>query len=167
MQKSLAVKSQELHAKNEAANAKLKQMVKDQQEAEKKKVQSQEIQQQLAEQTVHIEQKRTEVMADLDQVEPAVIDAQTGKSQGLLSELKDNEWVWLLTSFPSAVKSIKKQHLVEVRSMANPPATVKMALESVCLLLHENASEWRSIRSVIMRENFITTIVNFSGVNLT
>lgn len=44
LQKSLALKSQELHAKNEAANAKLKQMVKDQQEAEKKKVQSQEIQ---------------------------------------------------------------------------------------------------------------------------
>ncbi|XP_071563492.1 dynein heavy chain, cytoplasmic-like [Temnothorax nylanderi] len=39
------IKSQELQAKNEAANAKLKQMVKDQQEAEKKKVQSQEIQQ--------------------------------------------------------------------------------------------------------------------------
>ncbi|GJQ72159.1 hypothetical protein Trydic_g3253 [Trypoxylus dichotomus] len=36
MQKSLAVKSQELQVKNETANAKLKQMVKDQQEAEKK-----------------------------------------------------------------------------------------------------------------------------------
>lgn len=70
---------QELQAKNEAANAKLKQMVKDQQEAEKKKVQSQEIQQQLAEQTVHIEQKRQEVMVDLALVEPAVIDAQTGE----------------------------------------------------------------------------------------
>lgn len=55
-------------------------MVKDQQEAEKKKVQSQEIQQQLAKQIVHIEQKRTEVMADLALVEPAVIDAQTGKN---------------------------------------------------------------------------------------
>lgn len=54
-------------------------MLKDQQEAEKKKVQSQEIQQQLAEQTVHIEHKRQEVMADLAQVEPAVIDAQNGK----------------------------------------------------------------------------------------
>ncbi|XP_066142886.1 dynein heavy chain, cytoplasmic isoform X6 [Euwallacea fornicatus] len=136
MQKSLAVKSQELHAKNEAANAKLKQMVKDQQEAEKKKVQSQEIQQQLAEQTVHIEQKRTEVVADLAQVEPAVIDAQT------------------------AVKSIKKQQLVEIRSMANPPAIVKLALESICLLLGENASDWKSIRAVIMRDNFINTVVN-------
>lgn len=78
MQKSLAVKSQELQAKNEAANAKLKQMFKDQQEAEKKKVQSQEIQQQLVEQTVKIEMKRKDVMADLDLVEPAVIDAQAG-----------------------------------------------------------------------------------------
>lgn len=79
MQKSLAVKSQELLQKNDAANAKLKQMFKDQQEAEKKKVQSQEIQLQLAEQTVKIEEKRKDVMADLAQVEPAVIDAQQGK----------------------------------------------------------------------------------------
>lgn len=64
---------------------------------------------------------------------------------------------------PTAVKSIKKQHLVEVRSMANPPAIVKLALESICLLLGENASEWKSIRAVIMRENFINSIVsNFS-----
>ncbi|CAB0033630.1 unnamed protein product [Trichogramma brassicae] len=144
MQKSLAVKSQELQAKNEAANAKLKQMVKDQQEAERKKVQSQDIQQQLAVQTVAINQKRDDVMADLAQVEPAVIDAQ------------------------NAVKSIKKQHLVEVRSMANPPAIVKVALESICLLLGENANDWKSIRAVIMRDNFINTIVsNFSTENIT
>lgn len=79
MQKSLAVKSQELQQKNEAANSKLKQMFKDQQEAEKKKIQSQEIQIQLAEQTVTIEEKRKYVMADLAQVEPAVQDAQQGK----------------------------------------------------------------------------------------
>lgn len=52
--------------------------MKDQQEAEKKKVQSQEIQQQLAIQTVAINQKRDDVMADLALVEPAVIDAQNG-----------------------------------------------------------------------------------------
>lgn len=67
-----------MQAKNEAANAKLRQMVKDQQEAEKKKVQSQEIQQQLRMQTVAINEKRDDVMADLAQVEPAVIDAQNG-----------------------------------------------------------------------------------------
>ena len=91
MQKSLAVKSAELQAKNDAANAKLKQMVKDQQEAEKQKNQSQEIQKLLEVQKVEIAEKRQEVMKDLERVEPAVLDAQT------------------------AVKSIKKQHLVEVR----------------------------------------------------
>lgn len=68
----------------------------------------------------------------------------------------------------TAVKSIKKQHLVEVRSMANPPAIVKVALESICLLLGENASDWKSIRAVIMRDNFINTIVsNFSTEDIT
>ncbi|XP_077296363.1 dynein heavy chain, cytoplasmic isoform X2 [Arctopsyche grandis] len=144
MQRSLAVKSQELQQKNEAANAKLRQMVKDQQEAEKKKVESQEIQVALSKQTIHIEAKRKDVMADLALVEPAVIDAQT------------------------AVKSIKKQHLVEVRSMANPPAIVKVALESICLLLGENATDWKAIRAVIMRENFINSIVsNFSTEDIT
>uniref|UniRef100_A0A8C3SBQ3 Dynein cytoplasmic 1 heavy chain 1 n=1 Tax=Chelydra serpentina TaxID=8475 RepID=A0A8C3SBQ3_CHESE len=61
------------------------------------------------------------------------------------------------------VKSIKKQHLVEVRSMANPPAAVKLALESICLLLGESTTDWKQIRSIIMRENFIPTIVNFSA----
>lgn len=144
MQKSLAVKSQELQAKNEAANAKLRQMVKDQQEAEKKKVESQEIQAALVNQTKVIEDKRRDVMADLAQVEPAVIEAQ------------------------NAVKSIKKQHLVEVRSMGNPPALVKVALESICLLLGENATDWKAIRAVIMRENFINSIVsNFSTEDIT
>jgi len=65
------------------------------------------------------------------------------------------------------VKSIKKQHLVEVRSMGNPPTAVKIALESICLLLGENAQDWKAIRSVIVRENFINTIVNFSTDDIT
>ncbi|XP_075232643.1 dynein heavy chain, cytoplasmic isoform X3 [Lycorma delicatula] len=144
MQKSLAVKSQELQAKNEAANAKLRQMLQDQQEAEKKKVQSQEIQSEIEKQTIQIAQKREDVMADLDKVEPAVIEAQ------------------------QAVKEIKKQQLVEVRSMANPPPIVKLTLESICLLLGESASDWKAIRTVVMRENFINSIVsNFSTENIT
>lgn len=61
-----------------------------------------------------------------------------------------------------AVKGIKKQHLVEVRSMANPPVAVKLALESICLLLGENAQDWKSIRGAIVKDNFISTIVNFT-----
>ncbi|XP_026688130.1 dynein heavy chain, cytoplasmic-like, partial [Diaphorina citri] len=144
MQKSLAVKSQELQSKNEAANLKLKEMIKDQQEAEKRKVQSQDIQAEIEKQTVEIAQKRVFVMEDLAQVEPAVMDAQ------------------------QAVKEIKKQQLVELRSMANPPSVVKLALESICLLLGENATDWKAIRAVVMRENFINSIVsNFNTEMIT
>jgi dynein heavy chain 1 len=52
--------------------------VKDQQEAERKKVTSQEIQVALEEQTKIIQQKQADVRADLAQVEPAVIEAQQG-----------------------------------------------------------------------------------------
>lgn len=67
----------------------------------------------------------------------------------------------------TAVKSIKKQHLVELRTMANPPIAVKNALESICLLLGENAPDWKAIRQIIVRENFISTIVNFSTEDVT
>ena len=52
--------------------------MKDQQEAERKKVTSQEIQQALEEQTKIITEKQADVMEDLSKVEPAVIEAQQG-----------------------------------------------------------------------------------------
>ena len=58
MQKSLAVKSTELQTKNDAANLKLKQMVKDQQEAEKQRTQSQEVSALLEKQKVEIAIKK-------------------------------------------------------------------------------------------------------------
>uniref|UniRef100_A0A0L8I729 Dynein heavy chain, cytosolic n=1 Tax=Octopus bimaculoides TaxID=37653 RepID=A0A0L8I729_OCTBM len=137
LQKSLSIKRIELEEKNAAANAKLKQMVKDQQEAERKKVTSQEIQQAVVEQTKRIKEKQQDVRADLEQVEPAVIEAQ------------------------NAVKSIRRQHLVEVRSLAHPPPAVRLAIESICVLLGETDLEWKSLRGIIMKDNFIPTIVNF------
>lgn len=79
MQKSLTQKRQELEQMNEAANAKLKQMVQDQQEAEKRKTMSQRLQEELASQEIFINEKRTLVMTELSQVEPAVNEAKQGK----------------------------------------------------------------------------------------
>lgn len=182
MQKSLAVKSQELQAKNEAANAKLKQMFKDQQEAEKKKIQSQEIQVKLADQTVKIEEKRKFVMADLALVEPAVLDAQ----QGMIFPIRRLKILFYLTVFflnlcvcaraplllSSAVSGIKKKQLAEVRSMANPPAIVKVALESICLLLNatddtDTIPDWKTIRSILNKDNFISSILNLDTASIT
>ena len=57
--------------------------MKDQQEAEKKKVTSQDIQEQLAVQTKHVKEKKTLVLQDLAKVEPAVMDAQQGEKGDL------------------------------------------------------------------------------------
>ena len=53
--------------------------MKDQQEAEKKKTTSQEIQEQLEIQTKDIKAKKSFVLDDLAKVEPAVLDAQQGE----------------------------------------------------------------------------------------
>ena len=39
---------------------------------------------------------------------------------------------------------------------------VKMALESICLLLGEPATEWKQLRMIIIKDSFIPSIVNFS-----
>lgn len=47
--------------------------------------------------------------------------------------------------------------------MTNPPAAVKLAMESICLMLGEETNDWKKIRQVIIRDNFISSIVNFSS----
>ena len=137
LRRSLAIKRSQLEAKDLEANEKLKRMVADQQEAEQKKAASIQIQAQLAEQDRYIEQRRAVVMADLADAEPAVLDAQ------------------------AAVSNIKRQHLQEVRTMANPPEAVKLAMESVCTILGHKIDSWRAVQVIIRRDDFIQRIVNF------
>ena len=80
LQASLSIKKNELEKKNALANQKLKQMVKDQQEAEKKKLASQDIQEMLQVQNRDVAQKKELVLGDLSKVEPAVKQAQQGLS---------------------------------------------------------------------------------------
>lgn len=142
MQASLKVKGTELEAKNREAQSKMENIIQNREEARQRTKESEELQQALRAQETIIAQKRTAVMEDLSKVEPAVKEAQ------------------------QAVQSIKKQNLIEVRSMTNPPAPVKLAMESICLLLGEPSNDWKSVRSMIVGENFISTIVNFNSENL-
>lgn len=71
-----------------------------------------------------------------------------------------------------AVSGIKKKQLSEVRSMANPPAIVKTALESICLLLdvtedNDVIPDWKTIRSILNKDSFIPSILNFDTASLT
>lgn len=51
--------------------------------------------------------------------------------------------------------------------MANPPAAVKLALESVCLMLNCETTDWKQIRSIMVKDSFISTIVNFDTMSIT
>lgn len=67
----------------------------------------------------------------------------------------------------AAVKSIKRQHLVEIRTMSNPPPVVKSALESICLLLGESVTDWKVLRGIIIRDNFIPNIISLVAEDIT
>lgn len=55
--------------------------------------------------------------------------------------------------------------------MVNPPAIVKLALESICLLLDvtgDNESpDWKTIRSILNKDSFIPSIINFDTLSIT
>jgi dynein heavy chain 1 len=61
------------------------------------------------------------------------------------------------------VQGIKRQALVELRSMNSPPPMVKLALEAVCVLLGENVGgDWTAIRKVTAREDFMNSILEYN-----
>lgn len=52
--------------------------------------------------------------------------------------------------------------------MNQPPNAVKLALESICLLLGENVgTDWKAIRAIIIKEDFISRILQFDTDTVT
>jgi len=139
LKKSLAEKKSELEKKDTEASEKLQRMVADQREAEQRRATSLEIQVALEAQEKIVAERRETVLQDLAMAEPAVAEAQR------------------------SVSNIKRQHLTEVRSMQNPPASVKLALESVCTLLGHKAIDWKAIISIVRKDDFIASIVNYDN----
>ena len=136
---SLAQKKTQLERKDAEANEKLQRMVADQREAEQRKTTSLKIQVDLEKQEEEVARRKEIVNADLEKAEPAVLDAQ------------------------ESVSNIKRQHLTEVRSMGNPPAGVKLALEAVCTLLGHKVDSWRTIQGIVRRDDFIASIVGYDN----
>jgi dynein heavy chain 1 len=139
LQTELGVKDAQLKTKDEEANKKLRQMIADQQQAEAKKLRSIQIQQQLEDQQAMIAERKEGVLSELEEVEPMVQEAA------------------------GAVANIKKAHLAEVRAMGNPPETVKLAVESACIVLGFKVDGWKAVQSVIRRDDFTSMVRNFDS----
>ncbi|KAK1752146.1 dynein heavy chain, cytoplasmic [Echria macrotheca] len=136
---SLAEKKAQLEQKDAEANEKLQRMVADQREAEQRKNTSLEIQAALEKQEAEVASRRKIVLEDLAKAEPAVEEAK------------------------ASVSNIKRQHLTEVRSMANPPQGVRLALDSVCTLIGHKVSDWKQVQAVVRKDDFIASIINFDN----
>lgn len=136
---SLADKQGQLEKKSAEANEKLQRMVADQQETEQKRAASLEVQAALEIQERQVAERREIVLNDLAKAEPAVAEAQR------------------------SVSNIKRQHLTEVRVMGRPPASVQLAMESVCTLLGHKVTGWATVQGIIRRDDFIASIVNFDN----
>ncbi|KAB8270794.1 dynein heavy chain, N-terminal region 1-domain-containing protein [Aspergillus minisclerotigenes] len=136
---SLAQKKTQLEQKDKEANEKLQRMVADQQEAERRKAASLEVQAALEKQEQEVASRKEVVLNDLARAEPAVLEAK------------------------KSVSNIKRQHLTEVRSMGNPPASVRLALDAVCTLLGHRVDSWKTIQGIVRRDDFIASIVNYNN----
>ena len=142
MQALLSTKRTRLEAANVEANDRLQLMVQQQQAAETKREASIALQSALQQQEADMAQQRASVLQELSEAEPALLDAQ------------------------AAVSNIKKQHLSEVRSMTNPPAPVKLTMESVCMLLGHRIDGWKTVQSLIRRDDFISTVVHLDTASI-
>lgn len=139
MREVLSEKKKILELKDADAREMLNKMIYEQNEAERKREFSVEAKIELEKQEVEINKRRDIVMQDLELAEPAVLEAQRG------------------------VQNIKKQHLTEMRSMSNPPSAVKMAMESVCILLGYQVNSWRDVQLIVRKDDFIASIVSYDN----
>ncbi|CAH6719016.1 dynein heavy chain, cytoplasmic [[Candida] jaroonii] len=139
LKEELSHKKKELTKKDLEAGEMLNVMLSEQNEAERKQEFSITAQEELNKQEIEIEERKKHVMKDLAEIEPTILEAKKG------------------------VQNIKKQHLTEIRSMTNPPAGVKMTMESVCILVGYQVSSWKDVQLAIRRDDFIPSIVNYNN----
>lgn len=135
----LETKEKLLQGEEVKARKLLDKMITDQNEAERKQDMSMKMQELFEQQERKISSRRELVLKELTDVEYLLEEAQQG------------------------VMNIKKPHLTEIRSMHNPPETIKLVLESICILLGYEVSSWRDVQQVIRKDDFISSIVGFDG----
>eukprot|EP00580_Thalassiosira_gravida_P013013 CAMPEP_0201649336 /NCGR_PEP_ID=MMETSP0493-20130528/39238_1 /ASSEMBLY_ACC=CAM_ASM_000838 /TAXON_ID=420259 /ORGANISM="Thalassiosira gravida, Strain GMp14c1" /LENGTH=1668 /DNA_ID=CAMNT_0048125185 /DNA_START=87 /DNA_END=5093 /DNA_ORIENTATION=- len=139
----LAAKTIELRDKEILANNKLAEMVKDQNEAQHRKVDAEKMSVDVERQQATIAVRKEKAQSDLDQAEPA------------------------LNSAKNSVKGIKKRDLDEMRNLGRPPANVKLTLECVAIMLGQKSVEWADVRKLLAKPEFIPSILSFDVDKLT
>ena len=66
-----------------------------------------------------------------------------------------------------AVKSIKTSQLDEMKAMLKPPEGVRLAMESVMILLGHGKMDWAEIRKVVVQKGFIESVLELDANKVT
>lgn len=143
LKETLEEKTISLHRKEANANETLKKMVEEQRHAEKSKVSAEQLALAAAEASAAVRDREDEVSEQLADVLPKVEAAK------------------------DAVGSIRREYLEELRAMPNPPASVKLTMEGVLMVLDASEGKagksyaWGTIRGRMRGSEFISSVVNF------
>ncbi|EPX73119.1 dynein heavy chain Dhc1 [Schizosaccharomyces octosporus yFS286] len=128
-----------LNDKTKHANSRLHNLMNAKQEVEIRQKEVLDLERNLRGQNEEIESKTSLVLKELSIVKPAIEEAK------------------------ASVSNIKKSHLSELRSLSRPPDVVKLTMEAVCKLLGHKITSWKSVQSLLKREDFITNVLTFDS----
>lgn len=143
LKQTLSLQQKQLEKETKRSSEVLTDMLARQSEAERKRVAAAELRNSVQRQTEQIEKRQEEADRKLSTALPFIKQAKEG------------------------VKNIRKSQLNELRALNNPPEVVKMALESVCLVLSlPTDKSWRQVLTQIRGDEFIPRIVNFDNEKL-
>ena len=142
MSKELEEKKAQLKEKEQLAEQKLEEILKDREATSAKKEEAQKLKLVIDEKRKVIEADQAKAMAELDEVAPAIEEAK------------------------SSVSNIKKSNLDEIRRLSQPPDVIKNTLQAVLTLLDTPQSTWAGIRKVISGDTFIRSVLDFKVDNL-
>lgn len=137
--KKLTSDKTRLEAKEAEARETLDKMLIDQNEVERKHEATIEIKKILEKQELAIKEHKKTILSKIEEIKPILDAARQG------------------------VKNIKKEHLIEMRSLMKPPVGVRLILAAVCMLIGYQFSDWKEIQSIIRKDEFIRDIVYFDS----
>jgi dynein heavy chain len=70
-----------------------------------------------------------------------------------------------LNAAVSALKSLEKKDITEMKSFTNPPAAVRTVMEAVCVLLSRK-TDWKAAKELLSDMTFMDQLVNYDKDNI-
>ncbi|CCW66307.1 unnamed protein product [Phytomonas sp. Hart1] len=143
-QQELLENEKRMEESSKAAQAMLERIITETDVTQREKAAAEQMRKQLQEEQVNIDQAAMKMDLDLKKAEPALKGAE------------------------AALKTVKTEHLREIRAYTTPPPKVKRTLEAVCALMNlSNSDDWDVIKAYVRREDFLSSVMSFQSERIT